>query len=211
MTRTFVPAVETEAVVARDVRELIAGAETGDPAAADQLFSLLYAELHGLAERALRREGSRLTLGTTTLLHEAYLNLVDREGPVFPDRARFLGYAARAMRGLVIDYARRRGAIKRGRQFEVTLDAEQRTPASGWEGVAELERLADALEELATIDRALTELVDLHFFCGYTFGEIAALRDVSERTVQRDWRKARALLHRSLIGDAGDRAGAEVP
>jgi RNA polymerase sigma factor (TIGR02999 family) len=190
-------------VANEDIGKLIAGADAGDTAAAEQLFASLYAELHRLAERTLHRQGPSVTLGATTLLHEAYLNITSREGTVFADRARFLSYASRAMRGLVIDYVRRRGARKRGRQFEVTLATNEPAEAGRWETAEELERLADALDELGAIDPAPTELVDLHFFCGYSFAEVAALRDVSERTVQRDWRKARLLLHRSLVGDAG--------
>ncbi|HEU4632074.1 MAG TPA: ECF-type sigma factor [Gemmatimonadaceae bacterium] len=175
-----------------------------------QLFASLYAELHRLAERQLGRAGAGLTLSTTTLLHEAYLDIAARPGVHFPDRARFLAYAARAMRGIVIDYARHRGARKRGGgAFEITLTADLR-PSAGSGGdagdAAELERLSDALDELAGLDPALAELVDLHFFCGYSLGEIAGMREVSERTVQRDWRKARLLLHHALLGDtaAGD-------
>jgi len=172
-------------------------ADGADPAAAEALFALLYQELHGLAEHHLRRGGSGLTLGTTTLLHEAYLNMVDREDLAFPDRNRFLAYASRAMRGLVVDYARRRSAKKRGREFEITLagdEADRGEQASG----EELGRLSDALDELAGLDAALAQLVDLHFFCGFSFTEIASLRGVSDRTVQRDWRKARLLLHHRL-------------
>src|SRR5688572_29450635 len=93
---------------------LIRTADAGDESAATALFAALYDELHGLAERQLRRGGGELTLGTTTLLHEAYLSFADRESASFPDRARFLAYASRAMRGLVVDYARRRQAKKRG-------------------------------------------------------------------------------------------------
>jgi RNA polymerase sigma factor (TIGR02999 family) len=132
------------------------------------------------------------------LLHEAYLDVAGHGTAVFPDRARFLAYASRAMRGLVIDYARRRYAKKRGRLIEIALDG-QEPPSQDAERVAsELEQIGDALEELSAVDPALAELVDLHFFCGYTFAGIAASRGVSERTVQRDWRKARLLLHRSL-------------
>ena len=158
---------------------------------------MLYHELHGLAESHLRRGGARLTLGTTTLLHEAYLNIAERDALAFPDRARFLAYASRAMRGLVIDYARRRQALKRGREFEITL-TEGAAPSVGSQDAAELEALGDALNELGKLDPSLAELVDLHFFCGLSLAEIASIRQVSERTVQRDWRKARLLLHHQL-------------
>ena len=113
---------------------LIASAEEGDRSAADTLFATLYAELHRLASRQLARSSGELTLGTTTLLHEAYLNMSRREGAAFPDRARFMGYAARVMRGLVIDYVRNRTAQKRGGQLErlVQVGAEE-APALGVE------------------------------------------------------------------------------
>ena len=158
---------------------------------------MLYHELHGLAERHLRRGGAGVTLGTTTLLHEAYLNIAARDALAFPDRGRFLAYASRAMRGLVIDFARRRQARKRGREFEITL-AEDAAPTPGSDAVEGLADLGEALDELGKLDPALAELVDLHFFCGLSLGEIASVRNVSERTVQRDWRKARMLLHHQL-------------
>ena len=169
-----------------------AGAEGGP--AADRLFAALYDELHRLAEGQLRR-GPQLTLGATTLLHEAYLSVAGRDGLRFPDRARFMGYAARAMRGLIVDYARRSRAQKRGGgAFEITL-APDLVAAPGGVDADELARLSDALDELATLEPGLAELVDLHFFCGFALTEIAELRGVSERTVQREWRKARLLLH----------------
>ena len=156
--------------------------------------------LHQLAELHLRRAGSALTLGSTTLLHEAYLNIASRGDLAFADRSRFLAYASRAMRGLVIDYARRRRARKRGRDLEITLVGDEAPLAGAIQEAAELEQLGDALDELASRDPALASLVDLHFFCGLSFVEIAGLRDVSEKTVQRDWRKARILLHRTMLG-----------
>lgn len=181
---------------------LIRRADEADQEAADHLFAILYRELHRLAEHNLRRAGAALTLGTTTLLHETYLNIAGREHVAFADRSRFLAYASRAMRGLVIDYARRRRALKRGRQFEITLATTDESPGQATRIVAELEQLGDALGELAELQPALAELVDLHFFCGFSFGEIATLRQVSERTVQRDWRKARILLHQALLDDS---------
>ena len=184
-----------------ELEALIRRADQADQAAADRLFALLYEELHRVAEHHLRRGGPSLTLGTTTLLHEAYLNIAGRENVAFVDRPRFLAYASRAMRGLVIDYARSRRAKKRGRQFEITLVGDEPASGQGIEKSAELERLGDALDELAELEPALSELVDLHFFCGFSFAEIAALRGVSDRTVQRDWRKARLLLHHALLHD----------
>ena len=180
---------------------LIRRAGQTDREAIDKLFAVLYDELHRLAEHNLRRAGSTLTLGTTTLLHEAYLNVAGRENIAFTERARFLAYASRAMRGLVIDYVRSRRAKKRGRQFEITLADDEPSSGRPLENATQLERLGEALDELGQFEPALAELVDLHFFCGFSFVEIAALREVSERTVQRDWRKARLLLHQALLED----------
>jgi RNA polymerase sigma factor (TIGR02999 family) len=179
---------------------LIASAEQGDQAAADTLFTTLYDELHRMARRELASRGAGVTLGATTLLHEAYLAISSREGTAFPDRNRFMGYAARAMRGLIIDYARRRQAQKRGGAFEITgLATDIASPAADAE---ELERVSTALDELELTDPRLARVVDLKFFSGFSFVEIAAMMGVSERTVQRDWEKARIYLHRVLRDDA---------
>jgi len=178
------------------ISALIASTETGDRSAADALFSALYDELHRLAEQQLRRQGSGLTLGVTTLLHEAYLDMSQREGPVFPDKGRFMGYAAKVMRSLIVDYARDRRAQKRGGQFEITtLDEEQ---AGAGPEADDLEEIQGALERLAGVNPELAEVVDLKFFCGFSFAEIAAMRGASERTVQRYWEKARVYLYRSI-------------
>ena len=161
-----------------------------------QLFAALYHELHHVAERRLRGLPFGSTLSTTTLLHETYLSLADNEQLSFPDEPHFLSYASRAMRGLIIDYARRRSATKRGGQF-LLLPLDGADPAADADP-DQLRELGDALEQLAALEPALAEIVDLHFFCGFSFTEIAALRGVSERTVQRDWRKARAILHEQL-------------
>lgn len=191
--------------MARGLNEAIRDADAGRPDAVDQLFTTFYAELHRLAELQLRGS-SELTLGATTLLHEAYLNLSGREGPVFPDRGRFLAYAARAMRGLVIDYARRRQAIKRGSEFVITSAGVEDVAAPS--GGDELERLGEALESLSVADRQLAELVDLHFFGGFTLAEIAEMRGASLRTIQRDWRKARLILYH-VLRDPGPEAERE--
>jgi len=102
------------------ISSLINAAERGDSGAVNALFSALYSELHGLAKRELAGRGVPVSLGATTLLHQAYLDMAAREGSCFPDRARFIAYAARVMRGLIIDHARNRQAQKRGGQFEIT-------------------------------------------------------------------------------------------
>lgn len=177
---------------------LIRTADAGDTAAVDRLFAVLYRELHEVAERQLRRGGSELSLGTTTLLHEAYLDMADRAGVEFPDRNRFLAYASRAMRGLIIDYARRRRAKKRGGEFQITSADGGEVPDATLARAAELERLDEGLDLLGRVDHELAQLVDLHVFGGFTLMEIAEMRHVTDRTVQRDWRKARLLLHRAL-------------
>jgi RNA polymerase sigma factor (TIGR02999 family) len=175
---------------------LIAAAEQGDRSAADSLFTALYAELHRMARRQLARNGIGANLGPTTLLHEAYLDISARDGAVFPDRARFMAYAARVMRGLIIDFARHRQARKRGGGFEITAITSDVVDA-GADG-QELEAIGSALDELAEVDAQLAQIVDLKFFCGFSFAEIAAMRGVSERTVQRHWEKARIYLHRTI-------------
>jgi RNA polymerase sigma factor (TIGR02999 family) len=170
--------------------------QEGDGETRQQLFTLAYDELRRIAQRELRRMGPALTLSATTLLHEVYLNLQKREGMLFPDRPRFLAYASRAMRGLIIDYARSRQALKRGSGFEITsLPTEV---AEDVQECAELNRLSDALDQLETVDARLAQVVDLKYFSGFSFGDIAALWGVSERTVQRDWQKARVFLHQAL-------------
>jgi RNA polymerase sigma factor (TIGR02999 family) len=155
----------------------------------------LYSELHRLAEWQLARNGAGVTLGPTTLLHEAYLDMSKREA-VFPDRGRFMAYASKVMRGLIIDYARHRRAQKRGGGFEITsLGDDVGDPKAD---VGELTELSAVIDELAAVDPALAEVVDLRFFAGFSFAEIAAMRGVSERTVQRRWEKARIYLHGAI-------------
>ena len=180
-----------------DLTVLFQRAAQGDAAVVDELFAALYHELHRLAEHHLRRGGSNFSLGATTLLHEAYLNLAHRDGIAFTERKRFFAYASRAMRGLVIDYARQRRTLRRGgAQFEITLAEGLDAPIATTDD--DLPRLGEALDHLTKVDESLAELVDLHFFCGFSFAEIAQFRGVSDRTVQRDWRKARMLLHSTL-------------
>ena len=182
-----------------DLTALFAAAEKGDAAAREQLFQTLYSELHRLARRELWRSGAAVSMGATTLLHEAFIDMSGRDAIAFPDRARFMAYAARAMRGLIIDYARSRHAQKRGGQFEITaLDTDI---ASQVADKIDLPAVGDALDALADAEPTLAQVVDLKFFCGFSFAEIAAMRGVSERTVQRDWEKARIYLHQSLRED----------
>jgi len=181
------------------ISALIAAAERGDGSAADALFGALYSELLRLAKRELARHLGPMSLGASTLLHQAYIDMAARDGPSFPDRARFMGYAARVMRGLIIDHARSRHAQKRGGRFAITA-----LPTDVGEIAIdhrELTQISEALDELAKVDPPLAEVVDLKFFCGFSFGEIAALQGIAERTVQRRWQRARIYLHRSIRAD----------
>jgi RNA polymerase sigma factor (TIGR02999 family) len=162
----------------------------------DVLFSTLYSELHRLARRQLAGQFIPARFGATTLLHEAYLNMAN--GASFPDRARFMAYASRVMRGLIIDHARARKSAKKGGSYHVTaitLD-NLASPIDA----RELALINDALEELTTVEPELATLVDLKFFCGFSFAEIGAMQMISERTVQRKWEKARIYLHQSIRG-----------
>jgi RNA polymerase sigma factor (TIGR02999 family) len=166
----------------------------------DALFTTLYSELHRLAKRQLARKWTPVSLSVTTLLHETYLDMAAGEGPSFPDGARFMGYAARVMRGLIIDHARRHRALKHGGEFEITSLQPDLigTPTDA----KELLLINDVLEQLAKVEPDLAELVDLKFFCGFSFGEIAAMQMLSERTVQRRWEKARIYIRHSMRADS---------
>lgn len=179
----------------------IAAAPSGDDAQipASVLFTSLYAELQRLARREVRRNGGRDFVSTGTLVHEAWIEINQRPALAFDQPGRFLAYASRTMRGLVIDRLRARGAQKRGGGLHITsldtLAAEQvASPES-------LDHISEAIDELAAIEPELAEVVDLKFFCGFTLGEVATMRGVSERTVQRQWEKARLLLFCALRND----------
>ena len=181
------------------IPSLIRAADSGDRVAADALFSALYNELHRIARREVARQGSAAGVSVTTLLHEAYLEISTPGGAAFPDEARFMGYAARVMRGLIIDQIRSRNAIKRGGEFRITsLDNHEVVSPSYAD---ELSAIGDALDQLAKAEPELAELVELKFFCGLSFHEIGTLHKVSERTLQRRWEKARIYLHRTIRAD----------
>lgn len=170
--------------------------ESDDRASTDALFSTLYSDLHQLAKRERSLRWNPENLGATTLLHEAYLDVARRDGCSFPDRARFMGYMARVIRGLIIDHARRNRSLKRGADFAITAQSiETIGPA---DEARELSMISDALDQLAKVEPELAVIVDLKFFCGFSFAEIAAIQKLSERTVQRRWEKARIFLHRNV-------------
>jgi RNA polymerase sigma factor (TIGR02999 family) len=166
-----------------------------DQGANAKLFASLYADLRRLADRELRRFPSA-GVSPTTLVHEAYLNLASRDGVRFADDEKCLGYVARAMRGVLIDFSRRHQAVKRGSEFKIVeLNTQIGEELSDDKALAQL---SEALDELAQHEPSLAELVDLKYFCGFSFAEIAKLRGISERTVQRDWQKVRLLLYRHV-------------
>ena len=163
----------------------------------ERLFAGLYHELHRLAQRALRRDGRLLPISATTLLHESYLSVSKAD---FADSQRFLAYAARTMRGLIIDETRRRRALKYGGAVVITSfdsgpeSVLESNHAESTPHEHELIRIDDALEALASKDPALAEIVQLRYFCGLSLAQIGVLRGVTQRTVQRQWEKARLLL-----------------
>lgn len=179
-----------------------ASGDRSGPQTQRRLFASLYDDLHRLARRQLRQHGGGVTMGGTTLLHEAYENMARSSGLVFPDHARFMAYVTRVMRGLIVDRVRERKAIRNGGQaaftrFETWMDdvLPDRPDAERW-----LQELHDALCELADQDAGLAELVVLKYFFGLGEHEIAALREVDTRTVQRHWAEARGRLHLSMRG-----------
>ena len=179
--------------------DLFSSVDRGDPASGAALFAALYSELHRVAQRELSRQGWGVSLGATSLLHEAYLDLSRKDGASFPDRHRFMAYAARVMRGLIVDYARNRQAQKRGGLFELTSLSTEEHEAP--EVAAELGRISEAVDDLFSVEPALAEIVDLKYFCGFSFDEIAAMKGSSARTVRREWTKARAYLRIALRSD----------
>lgn len=165
----------------------------------DALFTALYADLSRLARREVRRNGAADILGTGTLIHEAWLDIRRTPSLSFAAPGQFLAYAARMMRGLVIDRVRKRQAQKRGGGLIITsLDTHSAEQAAQPEF---LEDISEALDELAAIEPELAQVVDLKFFCGFTLAEVARMQGVSERTAQRQWEKARSLLYRAIRAD----------
>lgn len=183
---------------ARDVTRLLAVARHGDPDAFNHLMPLVYAELRQIARRQLRRLRPGDTLDTTGLVHEAYIKLIDQKRASWQDRHHFFSIAARAMRQILVNQALHRQALKRGcGEGNVALDDEQ-IPAL--EPEAQLIALDAALDRLEKIDARLSDVVECRFFGGLTEEEAAATLGVSLRTVQRDWKLARAWLREELEG-----------
>jgi RNA polymerase sigma factor (TIGR02999 family) len=182
-----------------DVTSLLAAARGGDRAALARVYELVYAELKRIASRQRGGFGRAETLSTTALVHEAYLKLAgDRGDWIGSDRTHFFALAARAMRQVLIDHARRRGRQKRGAGAP-HLDLDLVDPGAE-APIEELLALDTALERLGRLDAELERLVEWRFFAGLTLEEIAPLVGLSERTIKRQWRTARAFLLRELGG-----------
>jgi RNA polymerase sigma factor (TIGR02999 family) len=179
-----------------EITRLLQEHRRGSRDALDRLFPLVYESLHRMAHRALLHERAEHTLGTTALVHEAYLRLVDQERAEWNDRTHFLAIAATAMRRILVDYARRQKRLKRGGERravpleDAMLVAGQRADT--------LLALDEALGRLAALNERLSRVVEYRFFAGLTVEETAAALQVTARTVERDWQKARAWLYIQL-------------
>lgn len=180
-----------------EITRLLRAHAAGDGRALEEAVQIIYDDLKRLARRQLRGEGPVRPLDTTALVHESYLRLLGREGVSWNDRRHFLAATATAMRHIIVDRVRERRAAKRGGgRPEVTLDDEAQVAASR-ESPLTLE-VNEALERLRAIDPRLVRVVECRFFAGFTAEETAEALDVSARTVERDWKRARAWLRAEL-------------
>lgn len=188
-------------MAAQDViTQLLHAHRQGDTHAADELFALIYQELRSIAHRQLARQRPSQTVNTTALVHEAYLKIANHNQNTWADKAHFLAVAATAMRHILVDYARRQRAQKRGGQaFHTHLDA---SSLSNTAVAVEMLDLDAALTQLAAFDPRLSQVVELRFFGGLSDKEIARVLDISRRTVGRDWFKARSFLYLVLNEDS---------
>jgi RNA polymerase sigma factor (TIGR02999 family) len=179
------------------VTTLLSSLAKGNSDAFGELYALLYPELHRLAHSRVRRSSDMTLLDTTSLVHEAYLRFENVGAVTFRDRSQFMAYAARVMRSIVVDAVRRRNADRHGGPaVHVELEEAEALPVDSPAG--EVLRVHDALEELEAIDPRLVQVVEMRYFAGMTLAEIAAALNLTERTVGRDWEKARLFLHTCL-------------
>lgn len=180
-----------------NVTNLLAAAGAGDEKAASEAFALLYEDLRRLARARLRPHQTMALLDTTALVHESFLKLVDQKALAVEGRRHFFAYASQVMRSVIVDFARANNAGRRGGEFQhLVLDT-----ALG-ESLAEPQddvlRVHEALQSLAVAEPRLAQIVEMRYFGGLTEAEVADALDVSERTVRRDWEKARLLLFAAL-------------
>ena len=176
--------------------ELIQRAGSGDIDAADRLFAATYGELRNLARARLRGTGRPTLLDTSSLVHESYLRFVGAGHLRLQDRVHFMRWAARVMRSVIVDFARRSAATRRGgASVRITLtETAASIPASD----AEILAVHDALDELASVHSRMSQVVEMRYFAGMTEREIAESLGVTERTVRRDWDKARLFLREAI-------------
>lgn len=178
------------------VTSLLLDARSGAPGVLDELFPLVYDELRRLAQSQLRGESEGHTLQATALVHEAYVRLVDQTRAQWQNRAQFMAVAACSMRRVLVDYARRYRAAKRGGGWQrIELEDVQLPLAGRADALIELD---DALERLAALNPRLTRVIECRYFGGLTEEETATALNVTDRTVRRDWIKARGWLAREL-------------
>lgn len=184
-------------VESESMTELIRRAQDGDTAALQAVFHATYGELRMLARARLRRGSRNTLLDTTSLVHEAYLRFADSNRLNIRDREHFLRYASHAMRSVIVDFVRERRAERHGGQAQhVTLNSEIHDDSTASED--EILGVHEALEALAAVDARLVQVVEMRYFAGMTEPEIAAALGVNDRTVRRDWHKARLLLADTL-------------
>ncbi|MEZ4701788.1 MAG: sigma-70 family RNA polymerase sigma factor [Rhodothermales bacterium] len=184
----------------REVTALLIRWREGEPEAFDRLMPLVYDELQRLAHVYLRHERAQHTLNTTALVHEAYLSLLGQEATPWQNRTHFFAVAARAMRHILIDYARRRNRAKRGGgQFNLTLEENVLVSEDHLEDLLALDQ---AMTQLETVDARLCRIVECRYFGGLTIAETAEALALSPATVKRDWNLGKAWLHRALFGES---------
>jgi RNA polymerase sigma factor (TIGR02999 family) len=184
-----------DADAAPDLTQWLMAAQRGDAASAERAFGLLYPELQRIARSRLRGHQVPTLLDTESLVHESFLRFAQGATVDFASRKHFYAWVAKAMRHLVVDFVRRRQAQQRGGDLErVTLHTELDAVVGAEAQGLEVQRLHEALERLAQLDPGLAELVELRFFGGFTEVEAAEALGLSERTVRRQWQKARATL-----------------
>jgi RNA polymerase sigma factor (TIGR02999 family) len=187
---------ESAAGPEQNITELLVQWGRGDKAALDELLPLVYGELRRLAASYLRRNAGGNTLQPTALVHEAYVRLADRQGASMQHRAQFFGLAAKVMRDILVDHARKRASAKRGgQQLRISLSQAERL---GRKPEVELVALDDALKELAATNPQHSRVVELRFFGGLTTEEAAEVMSLSHATVERYWSFAKAWLRREL-------------
>ena len=178
--------------------DLIHRAQGGDTDAVDALFQCVYPELRRMARARLRKHQRNTLLDTTELVHESYMRFVQAGRLALEDRAHFMGYAGKIMRSVIVDTVRERLAQRRGgQQPNVTLDSQFAAP--GADAMAQVLEVHAALDGLAQHDPRLVQVVELRYFAGMTDVQVAEALGVAERTVRRDWEKARLLLAETLL------------